>query len=68
MRLPQGLFVFRALSFKKVDTKLVLTGSSEEKKKKNSADILYRTLLELMTKPSEMCCIDRRQRSTMELK
>lgn len=34
MRLPQGLFVFRALSFKKVDTKLVLTGSSEEKKKK----------------------------------
>lgn len=37
MRLPQGLFVFRALSFKKVDTKLVLTGSSEGKKKKKTA-------------------------------
>lgn len=57
---PAGLVCVSCPLPKKVDTKLVLTGSSE---KKNGADMLYQTLLELMTKPSEMCCIDCRQRT-----
>lgn len=49
--LPQGLFVLRAALFsKKVDTKLALTGSPLGKKRKSTADIVYQTLLELMTK------------------
>lgn len=50
---PAGL-VFVSLPLpKKVNTKLVLTGSFE----KNGADTRNQTLLELMTRPSEMCCV-----------
>lgn len=56
---PAGLvFVSLPLS-KKVNTKLVLTGSFE----KNGADTRNQTLLELMTRPSEMCCVACRERT-----
>lgn len=56
---PAGL-VFVSLPLpKKVNTKLVLTGSFE----KNAADTRNQTLLELMTRPSEMCCVACRERT-----
>ncbi len=56
---PAGLVCARCPVPKRADTKLVLTGFSE----KDGADILYQTLLELLTRPSEMRCIDCRQRA-----
>lgn len=49
---PAGLVFLSCPLPEKVDTKL-LTGSFE----RNGADTHYQTLLELMTRPSEMCCV-----------
>lgn len=62
--LPPAGLVFVPLPLpKKVDTKLVLTGPFEKRKtrKKPGADTRNQTLLELMTRPSEMCCVARRE-------
>lgn len=56
---PAGLVCVSCPVPKRVDTKLVLTGSSE----KDGADIVYQILPELLTRPSEMCYIDCRRRT-----
>lgn len=58
VRLPQGLFVFpRALSQPRL-----IQSWCRQLPWKDGADIVYLTLLELLTRPSERCCMDCRQR------
>lgn len=50
---PAGLVFVSWPLPKKVDTTLALTGFFE----RNGVDMRYQTFLELMTRPSEMCCV-----------
>ncbi len=58
VRLPQGLFMFRALSQRRL-----IQSWCWQLLWKDGADIFYQTLPELLTRPSEMCCIDCRHRT-----
>lgn len=57
--LPQALFLFLSLSLRR----LIQSWCWQVPLKKNGADTRNQTLLELMTRPSEMCCVACRERT-----